>query len=807
MSNKNVWQLLMCLFSVVVMTLTGCGGGGGSSSSSTGVAKPTISGTVSFPNVNYLVGKQVALPVVKASTAPTVQLRDLSGKVLATVTATGDGTVGNPFTYSFTNLDTADYVVRAVSADGTKVVKALVDKNSLGTALTRDVDTISTTTIIVAENKLGIAAGIIGESSNSSVTTDSIANTVNPVALESSIKTAVNTVQYSAATASQNEISIVNLVNVVAAIVNTNANVAQVMSGAVGLSAQVNQYTLTSGGASGALTTVASVPTTASTAANTYTPPAADSVYYISKVYDYNASSTGTPVAGATVTTIGLPTNVSTITDVNGLYILAGIPQKTDFTVKMSKPAVGADAYSNTFQLAANLDTSDRPYALWNSTKLSGWGQSAGYGMIRSRVVLSTDLVNGSMGGVTVSAIDTADSTSYTVKYFENNGTVSSTLQTTNSANGNYIILNIPAGRTINVTATKAGYTFNTRTFTTVADAVCMARIVGTAGAATSPAKTIMSAGLYQVTSDSFNNSTEYYYSDRVYLDSNGTNLAQSVISYLDPISKTWTTTKPVGFPVNTGFEYYLTSAGAWATRSDGPSDFAISFSTDGTSTATITSVTSGQSAKITLTEVDISGQTVTSQAPYLYNLPMLSTAAVFPAGSARYDMTWDALTDDYTVRDSYSNSLGTDLTAIPNMFIAGTGMTVHIEGNTVTSYYAQFVGGASTTVNIYQNGNPTPVGTATYAISTVRGKSILEIVIPSALRNSLKLGNNPIFSVGPTSTIMVGSHSPVGINYNNGQNSVNLTAVNHLMANLDKSIAVPKTVVAKKLSKAVLGM
>lgn len=475
---KYVWMAAL----LPLVMLWGCGGSS-SSPPPSGTAKSAISGTITFPSINSLVAKQVSL----AST-PTLEVRNLNGSVVTTAPVTGSGTDADPYRYSVTGLDSSgDYVIKA--SGGTQVLKALVNTGSLLPTTTRNLDTIATTTLFLAEKKLNVAPGTIGETQNS-VTSSAIGD-LQPAILESKVTAAVNTVLYAPATATQANVDMTNLANVVTATVYSGVNTAQFLSGTAATPVSTTQYTVaTGGGASPGTATSVAAATAQSTltdTASSYTPPVANSVSDIATVYDYNTVSTGTPLSGVTVTSVGLSPVITTTTDVDGLFVLAGIPQNASFHVKMSKAGY-ADAYSQTFSLTAHNDISNRPYALWLPSKLTVWGNLTGNGVIRSRVVTSTNLVNGYIGGAVVTATDQADGTPYQVRYLDSvTGNFSGTLTGTDPANGSYLVLNVPAGRIVNVTATRSGYTFDTRTFTVYADAVSEARIFGTAVATPPP--------------------------------------------------------------------------------------------------------------------------------------------------------------------------------------------------------------------------------------------------------------------------------------------------------------------------------
>lgn len=316
---------------------------------------------------------------------------------------------------------------------------------------------------------------------------------------------------------------------------------------------------------------------------------------------------------------------------------------------------------------------------------------------------------------------------------------------------------------------------------------------------AISATRSIIESGMFEFNSN-WTGTSNFYYIQKIYLPASGSNLAESITSYLDPVSKMWSATAPANFPPQQG-DYVLTATG-WQMNVDMPSSYTMAFNTDGS--ATISNAVSGESAQMTLTAVDVSGQAIPQ-----VGFPLLSGAGAFPAGSLRYDMTWNTLVGSYALWDSWGNSLGTDLTLIPGQFPTSSQYnSMYIDSNGANQYYGQFIGGASNVVNIYQMGTttttPTLVGTATYSIVTVLGKQILEVAIPAALRTQYSLGNNPIFAVAPTGYIYRGEHSLPGISFSNGQGGYNQTAINHIQNNIDTALA--KAVVAKKLSKAVLG-
>lgn len=811
--HRLIWLGMAVMSLATLLVMGGCGG---SSSSNNSVGKAAISGTVSFPDLGSLVGKQVAKSVAKVYEKPTVQLRELSGELVATATVTGTGTTLDPYSYTFSNVDyNKDYVVKAFTT--TNVIKAIVDKNSLFTTTTRNVDTVSTTAIIVTEQKLGAIPGTIGEKAT---TTAEITNAAkfsttaiaefNPLALESKINTAIGTLNIAPATVDQENINLVNLVNVVAASVFNDVDPAKLIAGAVTPTTPISTIQFTVATAATGGTAAVIVPTevvsTITTSITAYTPPPADSVTFTSRVMDYSAT-TAVPVKDAKVTANGL----TTFTDAAGYYTLAGIIKNTDFYVKMSKAGY-ADSYSALMNISANSNSSSRPYALWAPAALSNWGNTTGNAVISARVVESTNLETGYISGVTVTATNTASPTvTYPVIYTNAAGTLDPTLTSTDT-NGKWMFVNVPAGITVTVSASKDGYTFNSRTFQTVADSVSQGRLIGTAvpttPTTTSALKASLVSGWYEFRSSNvFDQTTgtniNYYYVERMGLKADGVTMTRAIVSYYNRATKTWISTPPVGFPTSNSVDYVLSPAGTWVVD-DGPEGYTVVFNSDGT--ARITSPATGEIITVAFTSDNLTGQTILTTGTD--GAPLLSTAGLYPAGSTKYNIAISSTTDNYSLWGN--NSQLTSLAAVPAAYAEdGTGSSFSIESPDRTAYfYGKFVAGSTTNVNVYRgiDNSPSPavlVGTATAATNTVLGQQILEITIPAGLKSTYKLSNTIFAVVG--GFVLEGAHYLPGLEANRGGSMLNNVAVNHLKASIDTSLAKPA--VAKSISKAVLGM
>jgi len=188
----------------------------------------------------------------------------------------------------------------------------------------------------------------------------------------------------------------------------------------------------------------------------------------------YIGDTAVTPIPYVTLTTEGLTTNVVTTTRVDGSYTLGPVPANTPFTLSMSKSGY-ADLRSNRMSfttdsaLNANLSSA---YAMATSAELLGYGNTLGKGVIRSRVV-SGDGTN--LSGVVVTATDTQTGALYPVTYSDPPALPgASTLAT-----GRYTVINVPDGATVVITASKVGYTFNSKTFVVKANSLSQGRIIG----------------------------------------------------------------------------------------------------------------------------------------------------------------------------------------------------------------------------------------------------------------------------------------------------------------------------------------
>lgn len=183
-------------------------------------------------------------------------------------------------------------------------------------------------------------------------------------------------------------------------------------------------------------------------------------------------------IAGAMIEQVGAsPANTTTSsTSPAGAYTL-NVPSGVPFYLRFSKTGAGyVDTYTaemtRTAPFTESLSDGNNLFA---ATKLTDWNVASGKGIIRARVKDSSENY---IAGATVIYTSSKGNT-YQVCY--NDACDTSLTATQSSSNGRYIIKDVEAGDTVTATATKAGYTFNTRVFHTYAGSVHQGGITGTA--------------------------------------------------------------------------------------------------------------------------------------------------------------------------------------------------------------------------------------------------------------------------------------------------------------------------------------
>ncbi|MDD2853128.1 MAG: hypothetical protein PHY09_14685 [Desulfuromonadaceae bacterium] len=798
--NNGYFKWLWLLALVPIVMFSGCGGGGGGGGGG-GAPKATISGTVTFPSLNNLVGKRVAADMV--NTSLTVKVYSLDGVLKKTATVTGS-------TYTADGLDSGvDYVIKAV--DGDKIMKALIDKDSIATTTTRDINAIATTAVVLAEQKLGVPIGTIGEKANS-ISSTGIAG-IQPGTIETNITNAVSTIKNLSAAATETEVNLVNLGNIVTATIKAGVDTSAFLTGTGTTETVVTtQYTFVSGAAP-TPTTAPVTQTEAKTVVTTAAPTQAFIQYRTTEGSPYLQGwimadttayqsptlkdTSGNTIPPASATSKGKSvvdyqmyncTNGSACTldspyQENGYYISLPVTlaignysfEMLTGTTTVVTPVsyagvVIVPAISSNTMNATKTNT-DFNFTWQNPTTGVGWSSVA---MIR----IELKDQNVSDKGVLINLKTTAQSVSLPRSVVTlaglnpNSTTLQWRIQTRHSQNA--LARGISNWKTIPAITT----------------------VVSTSE--------MLVSGLYYIDSNSYESSTAYleaYATVGITLASDGTSLAPTY-TYYDRTTGTWSTTLPSGVPAglfDESSDYALTATG-WVSKSGGPEGVTLSFNSDGS--VTLTDKVGSGSNKMSVTASDISGQTISSQGAVLSWWPFLSNAGVFPSGSKRYNATWTTLTESFDLWGGDSVPSVSSISEIPN-----SGESGWIDSNDgAADYYALFVSG-STTVDIHKWSSVTSqdvkIGTGSYAISTVSGQQILEITIPSALRAQYALGGNPIFGI-VGNTVYHGVHNIPGSNYGNSNYFWNSVAIQHLRNIINTSVAKP--VMAKSISKAILG-
>ncbi|MCK9362911.1 MAG: hypothetical protein M0P74_04860 [Syntrophales bacterium] len=192
------------------------------------------------------------------------------------------------------------------------------------------------------------------------------------------------------------------------------------------------------------------------------------------------------------------PINAS-VSNPDGSFYLS-VPAGTNFQLKLSKPQNTSLAPSYTGQMQFGSGYTDLGgYTLFPVTKLGtgtgNWNVAAGKGIIVARVV--DQMLNNLSGAIVTAASANHPDAPYAICYDDACSGLTAT-----PSDGRYIVRDVDEGDTVTVTATKAGYTFNSRIFPTHAGGVHQGRITGTAGTSVSLSVTgqsFVSAGIGNV--------------------------------------------------------------------------------------------------------------------------------------------------------------------------------------------------------------------------------------------------------------------------------------------------------------------
>jgi hypothetical protein len=199
-------------------------------------------------------------------------------------------------------------------------------------------------------------------------------------------------------------------------------------------------------------------------------------------VRDWNNAVISNP--GVTVSLVGgSQTTTSSTTD--GSFSLAGVPANTPVSLKFSRAGYLEVYTADIGGWAADVTITNDAYGgsapvnMPTTSDLSAFGAQpdSNKALILGRVADQTYRYSSHIGGAAVTAQGL--SKPYPVKYRNPFGVLEDTPSTW--GNGRYYVLNVDGNDTVTVTATKAGWSFPSRTFRTQGNAVSQGRIFGTA--------------------------------------------------------------------------------------------------------------------------------------------------------------------------------------------------------------------------------------------------------------------------------------------------------------------------------------
>ncbi len=276
------FRKLVCWFTAMglLFSLAACGGGGGGTTAETS----TLSGSVEFPAVT---GKVMAL--TQTDTTVDIFVYDLKGNQVKKVNPTyNDATPTRIYAYSVSGLTPGvAYVIKAKK--GLQIIKKLIEKEKVVVGQVSDmkVDTVSTTAVAIAEQKLKVALGLtaaftLGNALPAGVTETAMSTKiteVRPAFLEQSISTFLQSngrvdpaKVIDAATA-----QMANVFMIVVKAVESNVEPTAFVQGSGTSSLAVEQYTVSAGVVTAPTAPVnvssTEAATASSTAATNYTAP------------------------------------------------------------------------------------------------------------------------------------------------------------------------------------------------------------------------------------------------------------------------------------------------------------------------------------------------------------------------------------------------------------------------------------------------------------------------------------------------------------------------------------------------------
>jgi len=181
---------------------------------------------------------------------------------------------------------------------------------------------------------------------------------------------------------------------------------------------------------------------------------------------------TPAPLSDVTVAQAGNP-SVAGTSDASGIFTVTGLPSGQNFHLKMTKTGY-APVYTKVFNSTQNI-TMVRPYSMFTDAETESLATALGLApdtsAIMGRAVDQSDPLNTYVTGATASYTSALGNT-YRVVYSGGGGST--------PADGKFYILDVVEGDTVQVTATKTGWTFPTITFATHSDGLMMGNVGGT---------------------------------------------------------------------------------------------------------------------------------------------------------------------------------------------------------------------------------------------------------------------------------------------------------------------------------------
>jgi hypothetical protein len=189
---------------------------------------------------------------------------------------------------------------------------------------------------------------------------------------------------------------------------------------------------------------------------------AAGTIAIFGSVLESSLYSTPQPFSGITIEVVGDETLKAT-SGSDGTFLLAGIPAKTDFALKLTASSPWyLPVYSAIYNAAANI-REKRPFVIYGEAAFSQFNR---YGGVAEGRLFRADDPYRPLEGAVVTCTSTVHPTDCTTAYRIAYRSGSTFGGTATSADGLYYIDNIEVGDTVTVTATKPGWQIPQATFT-----------------------------------------------------------------------------------------------------------------------------------------------------------------------------------------------------------------------------------------------------------------------------------------------------------------------------------------------------